>query len=97
MAPGEVSVDVFIEFPEEVSHPGLLIVVVLEEPLSPLVPVEVLNSLKLLQVVQLVLEPAVALPGHHPHVAPFIPQGLGARILDALLVVTHACAANDEV
>ena len=81
----------------EVCDARLLVVVELEEALAPLLPVEVLDLLELLQVAQLVLEAAVALPRHHPHVPPLVPQRLRARVLDALLLLRHrGPAANGE-
>lgn len=93
LVPGEESVGVLVELAHEVRDAGLLVVVVLEEALPPLVPVEVLDLLELLEVAELVLEPAVPLPGHHPDVAPLVPQRLGARVLDALLVADAGAAA----
>ena len=66
----------------------------LEVALAPLLPVEVLDLLQLLQVEQLVLEPPVALPGHHPDVSPLVPQGLGPRVLNAALALAHARPAT---
>ena len=47
IVPGEETVGIFVQLPEEVSDPGLFVVVVLEEPFAPLVPVEVLDLLQL--------------------------------------------------
>ena len=89
----EESVGVFVQLPEQVRHPRLFVVVVLEESLPPLVPVEVLDLLQLLQVAQLVLEATVALPSHHPDVTPLVPEGLGPRVLDALVLTADALSA----
>ena len=40
------------------------------------------------------LETTVPLPSHHPDVAPLVPEGLGARVLDALVLATHALPAK---
>lgn len=89
---GTVAVTVVIQLPEEVLHPGLLVVVVLEVLLPPRLPVEVLDLLELLEVVELVLESPVPLPGHHPDMSPLVPERLGPRVLDASLpgVLAHA-------
>ena len=87
---GTVTVTIVIELPEEVLHPGLLVVMVLEVLLPPGLPVKVLDLLELLEVVQLVLEPPVPLPGHHPDVPPLVPEGLGSGILDSSLSLAHA-------
>ena len=91
----EEAVGVLVELAHEVGDPGLLVVVELEEALAPLLPVEVLHVLELVEVAQLVLEPPVPLPRHHPHVPPLVPEGLGARVLDAL-VHAHAGSAGKE-
>ena len=41
------------------------------------------------------LETTVPLPSHHPDVAPLVPEGLGARVLDALVLATHALPAKN--
>ena len=89
----EEAVGVFVQLAEQVRHSGLLVVVVLQEALSPLVPVEVLDLLQLLEVAQLVLQPAVAFPSHHPYMAPFVPQSLGPWVLDALILTADALSA----
>jgi len=65
--------------------------VVLEEALAPFLPVEVLDLLELLEVAELVLKPAVALPGHHPDVTPLVPECLGTW---ASHVLAHAGTAK---
>ena len=55
-----------------------------------------LDLLKLLEVVKLVLQPPVALPCHHPDMPPFVPQGLGPRVLDAPFTLAHAGTAGEE-
>lgn len=80
------AIHVLIELSHEIRDTGLLVVVELEEPLAPFLPVEVLDLLKLLQVAKLVLEPPVPFPGHHPDMAPLVPEGLGTGILDTLLL-----------
>ena len=82
-----LSCDATTRLAHEVGDARLFVVVELEEALAPLLPVEVLDLLELLQVAQLVLEAAVALPRHHPHVPPLVPQRLRARVLDALLLL----------
>jgi hypothetical protein len=49
LVPGELTVGVLVQFPEQIRHSRLLVVVVLQEPLAPLVPVKVLDLLKLLK------------------------------------------------
>ena len=49
LVPGAVTVPVVVQLPEEVLHAGLLVVVELEVPLSPLFPVKVLHVLQLLK------------------------------------------------
>jgi hypothetical protein len=49
LVPGELTVGVLVQFPEQIRHPRLLVVVVLQEPLAPLVPVKVLHLLQLLK------------------------------------------------
>ena len=88
-----VAVTVLVKLPEEVLDAGLLVVVKLEVALTPLLPVKVLDLLELLEVVELVTEAPVALPGHHPDVAPLVPERLGARVLDAA-VLAHAGSAE---
>ena len=68
----------------------LLVLGVLEVFLPPCLPVKVLDLLKLLEVVEFVLEPPVPLPSHHPDMPPFVPESLGPGILDAALALTHA-------
>ena len=85
-----VAITIIIKLPEEVLNSGLLVVVVLEVLLPPGIPVKVLDLLQLLEVVQLVLEPPVSLPGHHPDVSPLVPESLGSWVLDATLALAHA-------
>ena len=40
---GQKAIGVLVEFTEEVRHPGLLVVVVLEETFSPIVPIKVFD------------------------------------------------------
>ena len=89
-----VAITVIVQFPEEVLDTRLLVVVVLKILLPPGLPVEVLDLLQLLEVVELVLEPPVALPGHHPDVSPLVPERLGPGVLDASLSLAHAGAAS---
>merc|ERR1719361_785154 len=91
---GTVTVTVIVQLPEEVLDTGLLVVVVLQILLPPGLPVKVLHLLQLLEVVELVLESPVSLPGHHPDVSPLVPQSLGAGVLDASLALAHAGAAS---
>ncbi len=88
------SVAVLVQLAEEVRDAGLLVVVVLEEPLAPFLPVEVLDLLELLEVAELVLQPAVAFPGHHPDVTPLVPECLGSR---APHVLAYAGTAENEL
>ena len=90
---GTVAVTVIVQLPEEVLDPGLLVVVVLQILLPPGLPVKVLDLLQLLEVVELVLEPPVSLPGHHPDVSPLVPERLGSRVLDASLALAHTGSA----
>ena len=93
LLPCEVTVHVLVQLAEEVGDPGLLVVVVLEEAFSPLLPVEMLDLLQLLEISQFVLESTIALPGHHPNVTPFVPESLGPRVLDAM-ISTHTGSAK---
>ena len=94
LVPGTVAVAVIVQLPEEVLDSGLLVVVVLQILLSPGLPVKVLHLLQLLEVVELVLESPVSLPGHHPDVSPLVPERLGPGVLDASLSLAHAGAAS---
>ena len=94
LVPGTVAVTVIVQLPEEVLDTGLLVVVVLQILLPPGLPVKVLHLLQLLEVVELVLEPPVALPGHHPDVSPLVPESLGAGVLDASLALADAGTAS---
>ena len=91
-----VAITVVIQLAEEVLDARLFVVVVLEVTLSPVLPVEVLDLFKLLKVVKLVLQPPVALPCHHPDMPPFVPKGLGPRVLDAPFTLAHAGPAGEE-
>ena len=49
------------------------------------------------EIVELVPEPPVPLPRHHPDVSPLVPEGLGARVLDSALALAHAGTAETTV
>ena len=72
----------------------LEIVELVPEPLVPLTPKQI-NTLCVLylEIVELVPEPPVPLPGHHPDVAPLVPESLGPRVLDPALLA-HAGTAS---
>merc|ERR1719330_8443 len=89
-----VTITVVVQLAEEVLDTRLFVVVVFEVTLSPILPVEVLDLFKLLKVVKLVLQPPVALPCHHPDMPPFVPKGLGSRVLDAPFSLAHAGTAS---
>ena len=91
-----VTITVVVQLAEEVLDTRLFVVVVFEVTLSPILPVEVLDLFKLLQVVKLVLQPPVALPCHHPDMPPFVPKGLGSWVLDAPFTLAHAGPAGEE-
>ena len=93
--PGAVAITILVQFAEEVLDARLLVVVVLEVALAPILPVEVLDLLKLLEVVQLVLQPPVALPCHHPDMPPLVPESLGPWVLDALFTLAYAGTAGE--
>ena len=93
---GTVAVTVVIQLPEEVLHPGLFVVVVLQETFAPIVPIEVLDLFQFLQIVQFFFETTIPFPSHHPDMTPFLPKGLGARILVLVIgALAYAGAAKN--
>lgn len=93
IVPGQEAVTVLVQLAEQVRHPGLFVVVVLQEAFAPIVPIEVLDLFQLLQVVQFLFETTIPFPGHHPDMTPFLPKSLGTRIL---VVMTLANAGATE-
>lgn len=65
---------VLVHLAEQVRHTRFLVVHELHKSASPVIPAEVLDLLQFLKISQFVLESALSIPGHHPNVAPSIPQ-----------------------
>lgn len=65
-------------------------------PLSPFFPGEVLKFLKLLKIVEFVIETSHALPCHEANMLPLLPQCSSMRILD-LRFISHTGLAVGKI
>ena len=92
-----LTISVLIEFPEQVGNPGFFVIVVFEEPFSPVVPVKVFDLFELLEVVELLLESTITLPSHHPDMTPFFPKSLGPWISIVLLADTSTARIQKKI
>ena len=94
IVPGQETVTVLVQLPEQVGNSGFLVVVVLQESFAPIVPIEILDLFQFLQIVQFFFEATVPFPSHHPDMTPFLPKGLGTRIL-VVVALAHAGTAEN--
>ena len=94
--PGEVAIAVLVQFPEQIRNPGFLVIVMFQETFSPIVPIEVLDLLQFVEIVQFFFKATVAFPSHHPYMTPFLPKCLGSWVSVVLWLADAGTAGNNS-